>query len=85
LVFEGNYYPRLISSRKVKILKIDKATSTLEVGKDANLLISNGDALDRLTLNVTKAFIQGRDINLDNLHKQLYKKFSDKYGLKTEL
>jgi len=75
----------MITINNAKILGIDKTTGTLEVGKDANLFISNGDALDMLTLNVTKAFIQGRDINLDNLHKQLYKNFSDKYGLKTDL
>jgi len=75
----------MITLNNAKILGIDKTTGTLEPGKDANLFISTGDALDMLTLDVTKAFIQGRDINLDNLHKQLYKKFSDKYGLKTDL
>jgi imidazolonepropionase-like amidohydrolase len=73
----------MITLNNAKILGIDKTTGTLETGKDANLFISTGDALDMLTLDLTKAFIQGRDINLDNLHKQLYKKFSDKYGLKT--
>src|ERR1700733_14146323 len=74
----------MITLNNAKILGIDKTTGTLQVGKDANLFISTGDALDMLTLDVTKEFIQGRDINLDNLHKQLYKKFSDKYGLKTD-
>ena len=68
-----------------KILGIDKTTGTLETGKDANLFISKGDALDMITINVDAAFIQGRSINLDNLHKQLYRKFSDKYGLKANL
>jgi imidazolonepropionase-like amidohydrolase len=72
----------MITLNNAKILGIDKSTGTLEVGKDANLFISTGDALDMISLNVEKAYIQGRDINLDNLHKQLYKKFSDKYGLK---
>ena len=72
----------MITLNNAKILGIDKTTGTLEVGKDANLFISTGDALDMISLNVEKAYIQGRDINLDNLHKQLYKKFSDKYGLK---
>ena len=75
----------MITINNAKILGIDKTTGTLEVGKDANLFISNGDALDMLTLNVTKAFIQGRDINLDNLHKQLYRKFAAKYGVKAKL
>lgn len=74
----------MITINNAKILGIDKTTGTLETGKDANLFISEGDALDMITLNVTTAFIQGRNINLDNLHKQLYKKFSDKYGMKAD-
>ncbi len=64
----------MITLNNAKILGIDKTTGTLEVGKDANLFISTGDALDMITINVIQAFIQGRDINLDNLHKQLYRK-----------
>ncbi len=75
----------MITLNNAKILGIDKTTGTLEVGKDANLFVSKGDALDMLGLDVTDEYIQGRTINLDNLHKQLYKKFSDKYGLETKL
>jgi len=75
----------MITQNNAKILGIDKTTGTLETGKDANLFISTGDALDMISLDVVKAFIQGRDINLDNLHKQLYRKWSAKYGLKTDL
>ncbi len=75
----------MITINNAKILGIDKTTGTLEVGKDANLFISKGDALDMITIDVDNAFIQGRSINLDNLHKQLYKKFADKYGVKANL
>jgi imidazolonepropionase-like amidohydrolase len=75
----------MITLNNAKILGIDKTTGTLEVGKDATLFISKGDALDMLGLDVQTAFIQGRDINLDNLHKQLYRKFAAKYGLKADL
>ncbi|WP_097133157.1 amidohydrolase family protein [Pedobacter xixiisoli] len=71
-----------ITLNTAKILGIDKTTGSLEVGKDATLFISTGDALDMKTNKIEKAFIQGRDINLDNLHKQLDKKFSDKYTIK---
>ncbi|WP_199119146.1 amidohydrolase family protein [Pedobacter sp. ASV28] len=71
-----------ITLNTAKILGIDKTAGSLEVGKDATLFVSTGDALDMKSNKVEKAFIQGRDINLDNLHKQLDKKFSDKYGLK---
>ncbi len=75
----------MITINNAKILGIDKTTGTLEVGKDANLFVSKGDALDMITIDVDYAFIQGRNINLDNLHKQLYKKFADKYGVKADL
>jgi imidazolonepropionase-like amidohydrolase len=75
----------MITINNAKILGIDKTTGTLEKGKDANLFISAGDALDMITIDVQNAFIQGRDINLDNLHKQLYRKFTSKLGLKANL
>jgi len=74
----------MITINNARILGIDKTTGTLETGKDANLFISTGDALDMIGLNVETAFIQGRSINLDNLHKQLYRKFSEKYGFKAD-
>ncbi|TDO20007.1 amidohydrolase family protein [Pedobacter duraquae] len=73
-----------ITLNTAKVLGVDKTTGSLEAGKDATLFISVGDALDMKTNNVEKAFIQGRDINLDNLHKQLDRKFSEKYGLKVK-
>lgn len=71
-----------ITLNTAKVLGIDKTTGSLESGKDATLFISTGDALDMKSNHVEKAFIQGRDINLDNLHKQLDRKFSEKYGMK---
>ena len=55
---------------------------TLEVGKDATLFISEGDALDMKTNNVTWAFIQGRKLDLRNEQQQLYHTYEEKYGLK---
>lgn len=69
-----------ITLNTAKVLGIDKTAGSLETGKDATFFISVGDALDMKTNTVEKAFIQGRDINLDNLHKQLDRKFSDKYS-----
>jgi len=62
-----------------QILGIDKTCGSLETGKDATLFISEGDALDMRTCQVTAAFIQGRTINLDNKHKQLNQRFEKKY------
>lgn len=71
-----------ITLNTAKILGMDKTVGSIEVGKDATLFISAGDALDMKSNKVEEAFIQGRNINLDNLHKQLDRKFSDKYGIK---
>lgn len=72
----------LITLNTARVLGIEKTAGSLEAGKDATLFISTGDALDMKSNHVEKAYIQGRDINLDNLHKQLDKKFSEKYGMK---
>jgi imidazolonepropionase-like amidohydrolase len=71
-----------ITSSPAKILGIEKTAGTLEEGKDATLIISTGDALDMRTNNIEMAFIRGKQINLDNVQKQLYKKYMTKYGLK---
>lgn len=71
-----------ITLNAAKILGIADKSGSIEAGKDANIIISTGDALDMRTNNIVHAFIQGRAINLDDKHKQLYKKYMDKYGVK---
>ncbi|MEP7168024.1 MAG: amidohydrolase family protein [Bacteroidota bacterium] len=71
-----------ITSSPAKILGIDKTVGTIEEGKDATIIVSSGDALDMKTNNIEMAFIRGKQINLDNVQKQLYKKYMTKYGLK---
>ena len=71
-----------ITLNAAKILGIDDRTGTLETGKDANIVVADGDILDIKSSNVIYAFIQGRQINLDNKQKQLYEKYMTKYGLK---
>jgi imidazolonepropionase-like amidohydrolase len=63
-----------------KILGIDKVTGTIEVGKDATLFISDGDALDFRTNRVTDAFIIGKRTILNNKQQELYDRYSKKYG-----
>jgi len=62
-----------------QIMGIADRCGSLTVGKDATLFISEGDALDMRSSQVTAAFIQGREINLDNKHKQLSRRFDAKY------
>lgn len=68
-----------VTLNSAKILGIDDKTGSLETGKDANIVVSTGDILDMSTNNIELAFITGRNIDLDNKHKQLYKRFQAKY------
>jgi hypothetical protein len=68
-----------ITLNSAKILGIDDKTGSIEVGKDANIVVSRGDILDMSTNDIELSFITGRNINLDNKHKQLYRRFKAKY------
>jgi imidazolonepropionase-like amidohydrolase len=71
-----------ITLNAAKILGIDDKTGSLEKGKDANIVISDGDILDMKGNLVTAAFIQGRQVSLDNKQKQLFERYKYKYGIK---
>ena len=68
-----------ITSSTAKILGIDKTVGTLEIGKDATLIISEGDVLDMRTSIVKQAFIRGKELDLDTKQKQLYRRYKTKY------
>ena len=71
-----------ITLNAAKILGVDATTGSLEVGKDANIIVTDGDILDMKSSNVTYAFIQGRQVSLDNKQKELYERYKYKYGIK---
>ncbi len=71
-----------ITLNAAKILGIENRTGSIEVGKDANLVLSEGDILDMRSSKIGFALIQGRVISLDDKHKQLYERYKHKYGLK---
>jgi imidazolonepropionase-like amidohydrolase len=70
-----------ITLNAAKILGIADKAGSLEVGKDANIIISEGDILDMKNSIVTHAFIQGRLVSLANKQTQLYDRYMKKYGL----
>ena len=71
-----------ITLNAAKILGVEGKTGSIEVGKDANIVVSEGDLLDMKSSTVSDALIQGRQINLDNKQKQLYERYKYKYSLK---
>ena len=57
-----------------QILGLDKDLGTLETGKMANIMITNGDPLE-LRTEVKYLYINGRPTSTDNKHKELYEKY----------
>lgn len=69
---------RSISLSAAEILGIDKEYGSIEVGKSATLFVSEGNALDMRTNNLTHALIRGKFISLDNFQKGLYELYQEK-------
>jgi imidazolonepropionase-like amidohydrolase len=66
---------RALTLSTAEILGIDRELGSLEVGKQATLFVSEGDPLDMLEHRVSMMFIEGRRVDLDNRHEELYRKY----------
>ncbi|WP_405250377.1 amidohydrolase family protein [Dokdonia sp. Asnod3-C12] len=73
---------KMITMNPAKIMGVSNTVGTLEVGKDATLFISEGNALDMRGNILSRAFIQGRDISLESHQTKLAKRYAEKYGQK---
>lgn len=73
---------KTITSNTAKALGIDDRVGTLEVGKDATLFVSEGDALDYKGNILSHAYISGKLVVLPNKQQELFDRFSTKYGHK---
>jgi imidazolonepropionase-like amidohydrolase len=71
-----------ITLNAAKILGVADRTGSIEAGKDANIVVSEGDILDMKSSVITHAFIQGRQVDLTDKHKQLAERYKRKYGIK---
>jgi imidazolonepropionase-like amidohydrolase len=60
-----------------EIMGVADRVGSLEVGKDATLIITDGNPLEIRT-KIEKMFIQGRDVDLSSKHTQLYEKYKIK-------
>ena len=70
---------RAITLSAAEILDVADRIGSITVGKDATLLITDGDILETET-QVTDAYIQGRKVDLGSRHKMLYEKYKQKYA-----
>ncbi|HUY36854.1 MAG TPA: amidohydrolase family protein [Pirellulales bacterium] len=61
-----------------QILGVADRIGSLEAGKDATLIVTTGDPLE-IPTQVTRAFIEGREVQLGDRQKRLWEKYKEKY------
>lgn len=67
-----------ITLNTAEILGISDKVGSIEKGKNATFFISTGDALDMRTNDVTKAYINGVAVDLNNHQKELFEKYKNR-------
>ena len=66
---------RSVTLSTAEILSVDDQVGSLEVGKRADLIITDGDPLQAVT-NVRYMFINGQPVDIDdNRHTRLYRRY----------
>jgi imidazolonepropionase-like amidohydrolase len=66
-----------VTINPAQIFGVDKLVGSIEAGKLANLVITDGDILEHRT-RVKQMFIAGRPMDMTNKHSRLYDKFKDR-------
>jgi imidazolonepropionase-like amidohydrolase len=66
---------KAVTVNPAQIFGLGDRIGTIEQGKIANLIVTNGDPLE-LTTDVRYLFIRGRLTSMDNRHLRLYEKYS---------
>lgn len=69
---------KAITLNAAQILGVADRVGSIATELDATLFIADGNILETET-QVLQAFVQGRKVDLDNRHQQLYRKYSAKY------
>jgi len=65
---------KAVTLNPAQMFGLSDQVGTLQVGKVANIIVTNGDPLD-VTTEVKYVFIRGQLASLDNRHKRLYEKY----------
>jgi imidazolonepropionase-like amidohydrolase len=68
---------RMITLYPAEILGIDDRVGSIDPGKDASFIVTDGNPLDIRT-NIVRAFVQGREIDLSSRHTRLNDKYSER-------
>lgn len=69
---------RSITLAPAQILGIADRVGSIEAGKDANLIVADGDILE-IRSTIHQVYIQGRKVDMRDKHTRLYEKYQEKY------
>ncbi|MDP2714019.1 amidohydrolase family protein [Rheinheimera sp.] len=69
---------RSVTINAAQIAGVADKIGSIEVGKAASLVVSEGDIFDYLSHKVTHLWIDGRAVDLNNRHKQLHDKYQQR-------
>ena len=68
---------KAVTINPAQIFGVDKILGSIEAGKLANLVITDGDILEFRT-KIKQMFINGRPVDMSNKHQRLNEKFKDR-------
>lgn len=72
---------KAITLYPAQIFGLADRVGSIDVGKDANLLITDGDILE-ISTKIHQVYIQGRKVDMRDKHTRLYEKYHEKYRQK---
>jgi len=76
---------RALTLDAAEIAGVADRLGSIEVGKSASLVVSNGDIFDYRGHQVEQMWIDGRAVDLDNKHKQLHRRYQQRYQQQGQL
>ena len=65
---------KAVTINAAEFMGLDDRVGSLEVGKQATLLITTGNPLD-MTTNIEQAYIQGRELDMNDIQKHFFEKY----------
>jgi imidazolonepropionase-like amidohydrolase len=68
---------KAVTINAAEFMGVADKVGSLEVGKEATLMITTGTPLD-MTTNIEQSYIQGREIDMNDMQKQFFKKYLEK-------
>jgi imidazolonepropionase-like amidohydrolase len=65
---------KAVTINAAEFMGLDDRIGSLEIGKQATLLITTGNPLD-MTTNIEQAYIQGRELDMNDIQKHFFEKY----------